>query len=70
LVQRGGADLENPAPCWSELVTWPASKQGHSISLFVRFVNNYFRFSFVTGPCRNGFWTGRQSLKMPLHISP
>jgi len=40
LVKRGGAGSQNLAPMWSELGTWPASKQQGSISLFIRHVNN------------------------------
>jgi hypothetical protein len=40
-VKRGGAGSKDPAPLWSELGTWPASKQVPSISPFIRFVNNY-----------------------------
>jgi hypothetical protein len=46
-VKRGGAGSVDPAPLWSELETWPASKQALSISPFIRYVNSYFRFAFA-----------------------
>jgi hypothetical protein len=55
--QQGGGN-EKKQRDWREVGTWPTSKHGESISLFLRFVKNYFRFLFayhISAPSLNQY---------------
>jgi hypothetical protein len=52
LVKRGADGKQHPPSMRSELEASPTSKHVESISLFLRYVNIYFRFLFASGPFR------------------